>query len=125
MCSWTFIAARRDRMQLSLYKKRESLCISCVVPRVAGENVPILTKRHARIPSLIRANSSRSGMSREMLSYVSILFCAVLIVNSKCTLYYFMFPEGISGYSSIFSDIGLSPSDDKTLFRDLHYESQE
>ncbi|XP_011057167.1 PREDICTED: uncharacterized protein LOC105147691 [Acromyrmex echinatior] len=84
MCSWTFIAARRDRMQLSLYKKRESLCISCVVPRVAGENVPILTKRSARIPSLIRANSSRSGMSREMLSYVSILFCAVLIVNTEC-----------------------------------------
>ncbi|XP_018346844.1 PREDICTED: uncharacterized protein LOC108751258, partial [Trachymyrmex septentrionalis] len=83
----TFIATRRDRMQLSLYKKRESPCISRVTvpPVFAFENVPILTKRSARIASLIRANSSRSGMSREMLSYVSILFCTVLILNMECT----------------------------------------
>jgi len=90
------------------------------------ENMPILTKRGAHIPPFIRANSSRSEMLRETSLCVSFL-CVAIILNGKCTLHYFTFVLKGSPElrSSIFNELGLSPSrriSDDTLRQELHYE---
>jgi len=122
----------RDRVRLSLYKKRESrLYFTCCYTASCrrsryNENMPILTKRGAHITPLVRANSSRSEMLREMSLCVSLL-CAAIILNGKCTLYYFTFvlKDSPKHRSLIFNDIGLSlprSVSDEALFQEPHYE---